>query len=70
MVTRCPKARRFVLTNKQTGEKTTKWICKMSCPHCRGRVDLHTCPVCEGAGMVKGDKCNTCAATGKIARPA
>lgn len=70
MVTRCPKAKPYSITDKATGSKRTRYICKGSCELCRGTGEQITCPVCDGVGLVRGAKCTSCGTRGKIARPA
>lgn len=70
MVTRCPKAKPY-MTGPKNGKQVKKYICKGSCPHCKGSSYLLTCPVCEGAGLKRGGiACETCGSTGMVPKPA
>lgn len=48
-------------------EKTKRvQLCKIECAICHGTGHVMTCPDCQGDGLVLGERCKRCGASGAV----
>ena len=50
--------------SKPCPKKPAKTACRMDCKLCHGLGRVKVCPHCDGAGLVKGARCEECGWTG------